>query len=72
MESAFEFKEKWKVDEALKKLRDMLEAFRSFEGMEHFGTLKAYIGILELDLRNEKAKNAKAKEILDGIRIQPK
>ena len=71
MESAFEFKEKWKVDEALKKLRGMLEAFRSFEGMEHLGTLKAYIGILELDLRNEKARNEKtrAKEILDGIRI---
>lgn len=65
MESAFEFKEKWKVNEALKKLRDLLEAFRSFEGMEHFGTLKAYIGILELDLRN-------AKEKLDGLRIQSK
>ena len=72
MDSALEFREKWKVDEALKKLRGMLETFRSFEGMEHFGTLKAYIGILELDLRNEKAKNAKAKEILDGIRIQSK
>ncbi len=63
MESAFEFKEKWKVDEALKRLRTLLETFRSFEGMEHFSTLKAYIGILELDLRNAKEKlngNSKA------------
>ena len=67
MESALDFREKWKVDEALKRLRAILENFRSFEGMEHFGTLKGYIGMLELDLRN-----AKAKEILDGLRVQSK
>ena len=65
MESALEFREKWKVDEALKRLRALLENFRSFEGIECFVTLKGYIGVLELDLKN-------AKEKLDGLRIQSK
>ena len=65
MKSALEFREKWKVDEAMKRLRAILENFMSFEGMEHFGTLKGYIGMLELDLKNTQEK-------LNELRIQSK
>ena len=65
MESALDFRKKWNVDEAMKRLRAILENFMSFEGMEHFGTLKGYIGLLELDLKNTKEK-------LDGLRVQSK
>ena len=65
MESAFDFKWKWKVDEALKTLRARIEESRDFVAMDRFAIVKGYIGVLELDLKN-------AKEKLDGLRIQSK
>ena len=65
MESAFEAREKWNVDEALKRLKYLIEIWRSYEAMEHFVTLKGYIGVLELDLKNLKEK-------LDELRVQSK
>lgn len=64
MESALEARKKWNVDWALKDLRSRLEEARCWAAMDSFATVKGYIGLLELDLKN-------AKEKLDGIRIQP-
>lgn len=65
MESALEARKKWKVDEALKDLRDIVERTHSYTALDSFATVKGYIGLLELDLKN-------AKEKLDGLRIQSK
>lgn len=59
MESALEFREKWKVDDALQNLRSFVEQSGSYGVREDFATVKGYIGLLELDLKN-------AKEKLDG------
>lgn len=65
MESAFEAKKKWNVDYALKDLRSRLEESRSWAAMDSFATVKGYIGLLELDLKN-------AQEKLNELRIQSK
>ena len=65
MESALEARKKWNVDWALKDLRSRLEEARCWVAMDSFATVKGYIGLLELDLKN-------AKEKLDGLRIQSK
>ena len=64
MESALEARKRWNVDWALKDLRGRLEEARCWSAMDSVATVKAYIGILELDLKN-------VKEELDGIRVQP-
>lgn len=65
MESALEARKKWKVDDALQNLRSFAERSGSYGIREDFATVKGYIGMLELDLKN-------AKEKLDGLRIQSK
>ena len=59
MESAFEARKKWKVDDALQNLRSFVERSGSYGVREDFATVKGYIGLLELDLKN-------AQEKLDG------
>lgn len=65
MDSALEARKKWNVDEALKDLRGIAERTHSYMALDSFATVKGYIGLLELDLKN-------AKEKLDGLRIQSK
>lgn len=65
MESALEARKKWNVDWALKDLQSRLKEARCWAAMDSFATVKGYIGLLELDLKN-------AKEKLDGLRIQSK
>ena len=64
MQSAFDFKQAWKVEDALKTLQRIADRPDRPELRDPLHTVKAYIGALELDLKN-------AKEKLDGIRIQP-
>ena len=61
---AFGFRKKWHVDEALNDLRDVAER-HSYKALEIFATVKGYIGVLELDLKN-------AQEKLNELRIQSK
>lgn len=56
MESALEARKKWNVDWALKDLRSRLEETRCWAAMDSFATVKGYIGLLELDLKNAKEK----------------
>ena len=65
MESAFDFKKKWHVNEALETLRARIDKSRDMVAMDRFVTLKGYIGVLELDLKNTQEK-------LNELRIQPK
>ena len=59
MENALEARKKWKVADALQNLRSFVERSGSYGVREDFATVKGYIGLLELDLKN-------AKEKLDG------
>ena len=61
---AFGFRKKWRVDEALKDLRDVAER-HSYKALDCFATVKGYIGALELDLKNTQEK-------LNELRIQSK
>ena len=65
METALEFRKKWHVDEALKTLRARIDESRDMVAMDRFITLKGYIGVLELDLKNTQEK-------LNELRIQSK
>lgn len=63
MESAHEAWEKWKVADALQNLRSFVERSGGYGVREDFATVKGYIGLLELDLKNAKEKlngNSKA------------
>lgn len=61
-------KETWEIDKAMKRMNLLVNRNPSldrFETMEYWHSLKAYIYLLELDLKN-------AKEKLNGLRIQSK
>lgn len=68
MDSAFEAKEKWNIDKALKDVKHAVEVYsglRIYEMLESWKNLVAYVGLLEIDLKATKEK-------LDGLRIQSK
>lgn len=68
MDSAFEAKEKWNIYKALKDVKHAVEVYsglRRYEMLESWKNLVAYVGLLEIDLKNTKEK-------LDGLRIQSK
>lgn len=68
MDSAFEAREKWNIGKALQDVDHAVDVFSGLkrsETRESWKNLVAYVGLLELDLKN-------AKEKLDGIRIQSK
>ena len=68
MESAFDFREKWNIDKALKDVKHAVEVYSGlsrYEMLESWKNLVGYIGMLEVDLRSTKEK-------LDGLRIQSK
>lgn len=68
MESAFDFREKWNIDKALKDVKHAVEVYSGlsrYETLASWKNLVGYIGMLEVDLRS-------AKEKLDGLRIQSK
>ena len=68
MESAFDFREKWNIDKALKDVKHAVEVYSGlsrYETLESWKNLVGYIGMLEVDLRSTKEK-------LDGLRIQSK
>lgn len=65
MESAFEAKEKWNIDKALKDVKHAVEThsgLNRYEKLASWKILVAYISLLELDLKN-------AKEKLNGLRV---
>lgn len=68
MDSAFEAREKWNIDKALKDVKHAVEVYsglRRYEMLESWKNLVAYVGLLEIDLKATKEK-------LDGLRIQSK
>lgn len=68
MDSAFDFREKWNIDKALKDVKHAVEVYSGlnrYEALLSWRNLVAYIGMLEVDLRSTKEK-------LDGLRIQSK
>ena len=68
MDSAFDFREKWNIDKALKDVDHAVDVFyglKRSETLESWKNLVGYIGMLEVDLRSTKEK-------LDGLRIQSK
>ena len=68
MDSAFEAKEKWNIDKALKDVKHAVEVYsglRRYETLESWKNLVAYVGLLEIDLKATKEK-------LDGLRVQSK
>lgn len=69
MDSSFDFKDKWNIDMAIKKVERAVnhyDGLDKYEARDGWHSLKAYIGTLEIEL---KSYYRKAK---DGIRIQPK
>ena len=68
MDSAFEAREKWNIDKALKDVKHAVEVYSGlsrYEKLMSWKNLVGYIGMLEIDLRSTKEK-------LDGLRIQSK
>ena len=68
MDSAFDFREKWNIDKALKDVKHAVEVYSGlsrYEKLASWKNLVGYIGMLEVDLRSTKEK-------LDGLRIQSK
>ena len=68
MDSAFDFREKWNIDKALKDVKHAVEVYSGlsrYETLASWKSLVGYIGMLEVDLRSTKEK-------LDGLRIQSK
>lgn len=68
MDSAFEAKEKWNIDKALKDVKHAVEVYSGlsrYETLASWRNLVGYIGLLEIDLKA-------AKEKLDELRVQSK
>lgn len=64
-----EAKAKWEVNKALIRMRHLVEAdyhVNKFESYEYWHSIKAYIGLLEMELESYKRKEK------DGLRIQSK